>query len=1745
MNANIVTTNVTYMNLFTTGLGINGPAQAGTSKVGAPPFFTGGTLSGTAVPVNDAPTSNLALRFGTATSSYVNMGTTSPPHVDISTTSIFVEAWIYATTTSGLIDIASYGAGTLSGWYMQVRPDAGGFGSGLYVGNSRQTLTAAGAFVANQWNYVAFQINGGGNDSRIYGWISQSSTSGTPFNTGNAGAPAYSAADSFYIGAVNGSGGLADGNSYIQDMRIISGSTITTTGSFTAASPLFTASVPSYVTGTGLSYVWGLQASSNLYQNVLPLVKVAGNVFCSNTIETASGQFSFTNVLAVTTNLASTATARIFSPAAGGIVGIGQVPTVGAATLQVTGNVFAANALQSSNINTSSWANTALANIRTITNSTLRIGVNNAAPTSNLTITGNVFASNALQSANVSASTSANTASSNIRTITNSTLRIGVNNVAPTANLTITGNVFASNALQSANILATSANAVFSNVTSNNIGYSIGINKASPSSNLDVSGNVLVTDTVTASGIDQQLPVTGFTGTGVAGAYTSTTNGVTFTVGATSETTGHEAWRAVNAPATVGSGLALGKFQLYERDSMAVGNQLWSPNGRYYYTVNSTTHTIQDYYLSTTPTSVALGTTITSLYLTTAGFLQGVNSAGAVVYTSPNTATGYGPYRFAIENQGFAAIYDRYNTILYQLGTTQTGWQTSGTYGGDTVTTSGGYRIHTFTTVGSQRFVIPNYLSSLTVDYLIVAGGGGGGFGTGGGGGAGGLIAATAQTLSNGVYTVTVGGGGAGAATNVNGGNGGNSALVNTVGGTVISPTAIGGGGGVNGTTGVTGGSGGGGSGGGAGGAGTVGQGNAGGGSISGGNFEAGGGGGAGAVGGTGIVGAPGVGGDGLAYNFTGSTVYYAGGGGGGWNGSASGAAGGLGGGGAGGQVSTAGTAGTGGGGGGGNNFGGSAAGAAGGSGIVIIRYLINPVQTLAVSGYTYVPFSAIPAGTFTLTASGGNSNGNAWYVNTNLLYDGSAASGGGSVISLSCTQPSDIYSTTYPGTWYTLTSGGLYARHSGFNMSMTAYTAGNYDFAWQFYLKNGTTDQVIIRNPYPGDAAGYWVQSNLTRIRINTADPTLAQIYTISQPLGSVSVSNAWGGFWTVPQTLTFSMPTLYLPRTLLIQGVDYNNSPYSANAFTFSGSTDGTTYNTLVSSSTFLSNTDYGYNIYSITTNTAWKYFQLQITGADSLPAYVNQMILNGQISWSPTANAVRTNVTTANVLMIEGKVGVGTSTNIGATLQVNGNLYASNSLFGTIRSPLMNITTLNTTSIYGTSGVVGVATVPTAGGAVLQIPGNVYASNALFGNILSTTGNTTTLNTTSIYGTSGVVGVATVPTAGGAVLQIPGNVYASNTLSGQNVIVTTIQSYNEDLTRWSPHLIPSDANYISIENWMMASCNTTQKVGWSVASVPTFNNATVGVTGSALYSSSLLAPNGRVYFTPASATNIGVFNPMTNEFSTIVPVGGTSLAGTFKYGSSVLCPNGNIFFISNASTTSLIFNPLAKTATNSTFSTTANYLKGGVLGGTGAVICPPNVTNTSLYRLNPLTGASLGTLVLAAGYTAAVLTPTGNIVCVPSTATTIRVVNSTATSCVRSTTHSQTTPAYAGGVLVPDGNVVCVPYSSLNVTLYDPVSATLTQVPHGCGSAAFSGGVLLPTGNVVFIPYNAINVGMFDPVAQTYSNLVSVGSVAGKYSGGTLLPDGRVIMAQYNASNVGILNTITPASVEFCRSPYFNKF
>ena len=83
---------------------------------------------------------------------------------------------------------------------------------------------------------------------------------------------------------------------------------------------------------------------------------------------------------------------------------------------------------------------------------------------------------------------------------------------------------------------------------------------------------------------------------------------------------------------------------------------------------------------------------------------------------------------------------------------------------GGAITSTGDYRVHTFTS-SSTNFVVPSGFSA-TADYVIVAGGGSGGntkagtYENGGGGGAGGMRTGN-QSISAQTYTITVGAGGA------------------------------------------------------------------------------------------------------------------------------------------------------------------------------------------------------------------------------------------------------------------------------------------------------------------------------------------------------------------------------------------------------------------------------------------------------------------------------------------------------------------------------------------------------------------------------------------------------------------------------------------------------------------------------------------------------------------------------------------------------------------------------------------------------------------------------------------------------------------------------------------------------------------------------------------------------------------------------------------------------------------------
>ena len=366
-----------------------------------------------------------------------------------------------------------------------------------------------------------------------------------------------------------------------------------------------------------------------------------------------------------------------------------------------------------------------------------------------------------------------------------------------------------------------------------------------------------------------------------------------------------------------------------------------------------------------------------STFSTTVGFPSYKTAANGNL-GALQLAAGNGIFLSSIALTPYMTLYAVYSPILPSTGiaieqgagfllTSVSSYSTMYTIGGGTtisatggtITTSGLYKIHTFTTTGATTFTLTSP-ASITAQVLVVGGGGAGGSAyVGGGGGAGGAVFNASFTITSGTYTVTVGAGGARTSAGVGyvGPSGSNSSFSS------ITGTGGGGGGSYLGVAATNGGCGGGGPFN----SGQFGTGSQGGngapcGTDGNGGYNCGGGG--GGMGGTAPTpsGVRPSGGAGATYTVAGTAYTLAGGGGAGSDG-----LGGLGqaGGGLGGNGNNAGqtassgtdaTANTGSGGGGGGGTIGSLYGGAGGSGIVIIAYPLSaPVSTtLIASGLLY-----------------------------------------------------------------------------------------------------------------------------------------------------------------------------------------------------------------------------------------------------------------------------------------------------------------------------------------------------------------------------------------------------------------------------------------------------------------------------------------------------------------------------------------------------------------------------------------------------------------------------------------------------------------------------------------------------------------------------------------------------------------------------------------------------------------------
>jgi streptogramin lyase len=253
-----------------------------------------------------------------------------------------------------------------------------------------------------------------------------------------------------------------------------------------------------------------------------------------------------------------------------------------------------------------------------------------------------------------------------------------------------------------------------------------------------------------------------------------------------------------------------------------------------------------------------------------------------------------------------------------------------------------------------------------------------------------------------------------------------------------------------------------------------------------------------------------------------------------------------------------------------------------------------------------------------------------------------------------------------------------------------------------------------------------------------------------------------------------------------------------------------------------------------------------------------------------------------------------------------------------------------------------------------------------------------------------------------------------------------------------------------------------------------------------GSDAFVGAALAPDERVIFAPFGSSNIGIFDPSTDSYTS----GPVHSEGKDAFKRGALTPNGRVVFAPNYSDAVGIFDP----------------------------------SNDS-YTSGPAHGEGDD------AFSDAVRIPDGRVVFAPEDSYNIGIFDPSNDSYASGPTHGEDRNAFSGGALAPDGRTVFAPYDSDSVGIFDPSNDSYTSGPaHGEGNSAFKGATLAPDGRVVLVPYNSDNIGIFDPSTDSYTSGPAHGKGGDAFTGGTLAPDGRVILVPHGSNTVGIFDPST---------------
>jgi hypothetical protein len=346
-------------------------------------------------------------------------------------------------------------------------------------------------------------------------------------------------------------------------------------------------------------------------------------------------------------------------------------------------------------------------------------------------------------------------------------------------------------------------------------------------------------------------------------------------------------------------------------------------------------------------------------------------------------------------------------------------------------------------------------------------------------------------------------------------------------------------------------------------------------------------------------------------------------------------------------------------------------------------------------------------------------------------------------------------------------------------------------------------------------------------------------------------------------------------------------------------------------------------------------------------------------------------------------------------------------------------------------------------------------------------------------------------------------------------------------------------------------------------------TFTNS----TGNANWAGGVLAPNGKIYGIPDTATGILIIDTLTDTTSSSnmgVQMGGDTGPTLLdnKWWGGVLAPNGKIYGIpfSNRSRgiSILTIDTLTNTATASDrgidFSDLRKWI-GGVLAPNGKIYgIPHNSTDILIIDTitDTVTRSTMGaTLTGTQKWYGGVLGSDGMIYGMPVDSNDILIIDPVAETATRSAMGANI-PAgsWQGGTLAPNGKIYGFPKSGGSFLIIDTITKTATLSSFGIVNANLSnGGVLAPNGKIYTIPEQGVTQGYRSYVIDTYNNTASIVNLpipAGGgllYVGAVLALNGKIYAIPRYANRV---LTITPElntsavniPIDRCISAYYNK-